>query len=111
MTANVFALLDEIRRRPEMYVGGDEDDRGAQLESIETLLYGYSLAVELHALDDPGRGIVESFSDDLDKRFGWSTALGPIVAILEGTPSGQDAWEQFWMLISDFQQHLGSEGS
>ena len=105
---DVFTLLDEIRRRPTMYVGGDEQDRSGQLASIETLLYGYSLAVELHGIDDPGRDFVKAFATYLHDRFGWSTALGPAVAVIDGTAHDSDPLERCWLLIDDFRQHLAS---
>jgi len=43
-----------------MYVGGDDTDQADQLKRIETTLYGYSLAVELHDLDEPGITILST---------------------------------------------------
>lgn len=102
----VFTLLSEIRERPAMFVGGDESDRGAQLRQLETLLYGYGLAVEAHGLEDPGRDFVKSFAVYVNKRFGWPTALGPIVAILDAASPSQDPWELFWKLVNDFKHYL-----
>lgn len=105
-----FTLLNEIRQQPEMYVGGDSRDRTAQLRNLEILLNGYSLAVEMHGLDDPGRGFVRSFAAYLHRRFGWPIGLGPIVAILDGVRPGEDPWRRFWTLIDDFREHL-SDGA
>ena len=91
-----------------MYVGGDEHGRARQLRELETLLYGYSLAVEQHDLDEPGRGFVKAFGAYLEKRFGWPTTLGPVVAILDGIQPHEDPWERFWELIDEFKNELGS---
>ena len=108
---NVFEVLHEIRERPYMHVGGDSTDRVAQLKALETLLYGYSLAVEHHGIDEPGRGFLKSFSGYLQARFGWPTALGPIVAIVDGLDPGEEPWERFWELIDEYEQHLKSSAA
>ena len=105
----IYTFLSEIRQRPGMYVGGDEHDRGGQLRRLQFLLFGYGSAVELHGIDEPGRGFVVAFNDYLRERFGWSTSLGPMVAIIDNTPTPADAWSRFWELIDEFQCDSSSE--
>jgi hypothetical protein len=42
------SLLEEIRKRPQMYLGGDERN----LESLATLLDGFKMAEWFHALPE-----------------------------------------------------------
>lgn len=50
--APVFDLLDELRKRPGVYVGGDGSQRVTQLHSLKQLLCGYSLALRHHGIGE-----------------------------------------------------------
>jgi len=104
---SVFDLLDDVRKRPSMFVGWDEWERRRQLEALESMLFGYQRAVVQHGLDDPGRALLTGFGDYLQARFGWSMSCGPIGAILEHSPTEQEAWTRFWVLLDDYKRDRG----
>jgi hypothetical protein len=101
---SLFELLDDIKKRPAMFVGGADTDRGAQLRGLETLLVGYGLAVQRHRLDEPGKDFVGTFAQYLLKRHGWSASCGPIAAIRANAASDDEAWDMFWRLVDDFKR-------
>jgi len=48
---------------------------------------------------------VPALGSYLYERFGWSsTCLGPVRALLDETPPGEDPWLRFWELIDDFRR-------
>lgn len=49
----VFDLLDEVRKRPAMYVGWDEQHRVRQLQDLEYLLSGYTITLRNHSIHEP----------------------------------------------------------
>jgi hypothetical protein len=50
---SVFDLLEDIRKRPAMYVGLDASDRAGQLRNLELLLAGYAMALDRHGIVEP----------------------------------------------------------
>jgi hypothetical protein len=100
---SLFELLNAIRLRPEMYVGGDRSQRGAQLQHLEFLLHGYALAVEVHHLDEGVKDFPREFAEYLQHTYGWSAAAGPVAAIRDATSDDDEAWELFWSLVQDFK--------
>lgn len=94
-----------------MYVGGDAQDRGRQLRELESLLFGYGSAVELHGIDEPGRRFVQTFNGYLRERFGWSTNRGPMAAIIDNSPTPDEAWSRFWELVDEFRRDSSFESS
>ena len=106
----IFDLLEEIERRPSMYVGGDASHRVAQLQSLEMLLFGYSLAVRAHNIDEPVKDFPREFAEYLGRKYAWSAACGPIAAILEVAASDTEAWEMFWRLVKEFRASRGNRG-
>ena len=50
---SIFDVLEAIEKRPEMYVGYSDRERGQQLRNLELFLVGYSVACELHGVDQP----------------------------------------------------------
>lgn len=103
-----FTLMELIEKRPGMYVGYSDGQRDEQLRSLEMLIVGYSLAVELHDARDPGFEAYSGFADYLRGRFGWSMSSGPIAAIRQASGSGDDAWSRFWQLLSEFRANVES---
>jgi hypothetical protein len=100
---SVFDLLDEIEKRPGMYIGWGPDERGKQLESLEAMLMGYSHAVSMHGIDDPGKDFFETFIHFLQKRYGWSGELGPIGEIRYHAANDEEAWDMVWKLLREFR--------
>ncbi|WP_437936848.1 hypothetical protein [Sorangium sp. So ce341] len=101
--ASVFEVLDEIRKRPGMYVGGDESQRAMQLQNLEQLLCGYSLALRHHHIQERVADFTHEFGAYLWETKGWSASCGPIAAICEAARSDEEAWELFWRLVDEFR--------
>jgi hypothetical protein len=99
----VFDLLNDIEKRPNMYIGWGPDERGKQLESLQSMLMGYGHAVHRHGIDDPGGNSLESFGRFLRERYGWSEELGPIGEIRFRATSDEEAWNMVWKLIREFR--------
>jgi hypothetical protein len=101
--ASIFDLLDEIRKRPGMYVGYDDSKRALQLQTIETLVDGYRLALQYHNIKEPVSDFNHEFAMYLSETREWSESCGPVVAILEAAKSEEEAWELFWQLVDEFR--------
>jgi hypothetical protein len=100
---SMLNLLSLVQKRPVMYVGAADSARGAQLDRLETLIAGYSLAVTWHGLDDPGLKLYGEFAPYLEERFAWDLNRGPIRAIRNATRSDAEAWDSFWQLLWEFR--------
>jgi hypothetical protein len=101
--ASVFDLLDEIRKRPGMYVGYDESKRALQLQTIETLMDGYRFALQYHNINEPVSNFNSEFGDYLRETKGWCMACGPVVAILRAAKNEEGAWKLYWMMVDEFR--------
>lgn len=106
--ASIFDILDAIKHRPSMYVGGSNEERGEQLRNLDWLLNGYALAVEHHGIQDSPRDFPRQFAEFLHAKHGWSTASGPVAAIRSNTKSDMEAWEQFFINAEEFRRTLAS---
>jgi hypothetical protein len=107
---SLFAILELVEKRPAMYVGFSESERGDQLRNLEMLIIGYALAVRQYGLRDAGWEAYVSFPDYLEERFGWSMSCGPIAAIRSASPDDRDAWERFWALLREFRARHADAG-
>jgi len=103
MASSVFEVLDEIRRRPGIYVGGDESRRAMQLQNLEQLLCGYALALRHHQIQEPVADFIQELGNYLWETKGWSASCGPITAIREAAKSDEEAWVLFWNLVDEFR--------
>ncbi len=101
--ASVFAVLEEISKRPGMYVGGDETQRVLQLRNLEQLLCGYSLALRQHGIEEPVTDFIRQFGEYLLEKKRWSASCGPVVTIVEQAKSDGETWELFWTLVDEFR--------
>jgi hypothetical protein len=106
---SLFTILGLVQMRPGMYVGGTDSERTLQLDNLEMLITGYSLAVRQHQLRDAGFDLYAGFSSYLEERFGWSMSQGPISAIRHAATSDTEAWENFWRLLWDFRDAKESQ--
>lgn len=104
----VFDLLNEVRKRPAMYVGWDERHRRRQLQDLEMLLYGYAIALKYHGIQEPVVDFMREFSNYLRQTRGWSLSCGPTAAIVEATANEQEAWDLFWKLVDEFHASIPS---
>jgi hypothetical protein len=107
---SVFDLLKDIERRPSMYIGWSDTERGRQMQDLEALLMGYGHAIERHAIDDPGRDFMKTFASYLRDTRGWSAAGGPMDAIRRAANNDEEAWELLWKLIAEFRSTVESGG-
>ena len=98
--ASVFDVLDEIRQRPGMYVGSDDSRR---LQNLEQLLFGYSLALRQHHIQEPVVDFVRELGAYIWRTREWSASCGPAAAIRAACTSDQEAWETFWTLVDEFR--------
>lgn len=103
---SVFDILDAIEKRPSMYVGASNAERGTQLRNLEMLLGGYALAVQQHDLQEPVKDFPREFAAFLHKRFGWSAEAGPVAAIRDASQDDEDAWQKFWALTKEFRKSI-----
>lgn len=104
--ASIFEVLEAIEKRPSMYVGASNSERGEQLRNLELLLHGYAIAVDSHGLSEPVQDFPKAFAEYLYKRFEWSASAGPVAAIKDAAKSDEDAWQMFWKLVKDFRNSL-----
>jgi hypothetical protein len=101
---SVFDLLDDIEKRPNMFIGWGPDEWGKKLDSLEFMLVGYGHAVFRHGIDDPGKDLFATFSRFLRERYGWEEAeLGPIRTIQLHTANDEEAWNMVWKLLREFR--------
>jgi hypothetical protein len=105
---SVFELLDAIRQRPAMFVGGEASNRGDQLWNLELLLHGYALAIQAHQIEEPVKDFPREFAGYLQHKYNWSVAAGPIAAIREAAPDDEEAWKMFWRLVEEYRKSLGA---
>jgi hypothetical protein len=103
---DVFDLLDQIKRRPGMFVGGSDSQRGEQLRNLELLLHGYSLALGSRQIRERVNDFPRTFSNNLHGRFGWSTSCCPAAEVRDASNTDDEAWEMFWRLVGEFQASL-----
>ena len=54
------------------------------------------MAVEMHALPDPGEELLRRIEDRLRVQRGWSMSRGVIEAVLEHSQTPEEAWDLFW---------------
>lgn len=105
----VFDYLDEVRKRPSMYVGLDDRHRRRQLQNLELLLNGYATALDYHHVQEPVADFVHEFSEYLRRTRDWSLSCGPTAAIFDATANQQEAWDLFWKLVDEFRATMPSE--
>jgi hypothetical protein len=96
--SDVYEVLEHVRLRPGMWVR-----RGSVLE-LETMLSGYSLALEVHDVPeyfdlDPARG---PFAAWLIETHGWPMSEGWAKAI-EAHAGTEPAIELFFRLLDEYR--------
>ena len=101
---SLFTILALVQKRPGMYVGGTDAERTLQLDNLEMLITGYSLAVRQHGLRDAGFDVYAGFGPYLEERLGWSMSQGPIRAIRHAATHDAEAWDHFWRLLWEFRE-------
>jgi hypothetical protein len=99
---DVYGILEQVRLRPGMWV------RGGSLEELSTMLFGYSLALQVHGVPErfelhPALG---PFADWLRETRGWSMVLGWATAIEKNAGEGTPL-ELFFGLLDEYRASRG----
>jgi hypothetical protein len=99
---SLLAILWLIQRRPSMHLGGEDSERGLQLDNLEVFIRGYEYAVRQHQLQDRGFALYADFGTYLEDKFGWTRCGRPIAAIRKAARSDSAAWDDFWRLLWEY---------
>ena len=68
---DLYFLLQKIKARPEMYIGG-----AAPLRDLENLIQGYGLALNNHDTHERGNNFNQQFAEFLAATLGWPVNRG-----------------------------------
>jgi len=102
----IFDLLENVERRPYMYLGGSGPKD--LLIGLELFLSGYEAAISHHSVDDaPGKQFMREFGEYLSAKYDWSMSCGPIAAIRDAAANDEDAWKMFWKLVNEYRRSRG----
>jgi hypothetical protein len=106
--ASLLQRLDLIRMRPGMYLGANAPNHGVMLDRLDTWIVGYSEAIRVHQIRDPGVELYESFWQFLEKRLDRSMEKGTIQTIRMLSVTDAEAWEMYWRLLAEFRASVGA---
>lgn len=101
MNPSILRVLSLIQRRPEMYLG-PSSSRGRQLDMLQGIISGYTLAIHQHRLPNDDFATISRLEDHMRERLGVEGS--PITATLSAASSDEEAWERVWTAISSFIQ-------
>ncbi|MCP3142912.1 hypothetical protein [Pyxidicoccus xibeiensis] len=93
----------------EQYLGCADDQRDKQLNNLQFIIYGYTVALKQHQLGEPTEDFLSDFAHSLRKKFGGSMSTGPIAAIRRESKNDEVAWSRFWILVWEFSKSLGMD--
>ena len=99
IVSNIFDWLDEVRRRPEMYLGDVNS-----LASLEAMIWGYEAAISIHRIEEPTPRFDRTFLSWVRLRRGWSTSLGWADAIHRAVREGQRPLDLFFELVDEYRK-------
>lgn len=91
---SVPALLNEIRRRPGMFLGGPS------LVRLAPFVNGYALALDRMRIDSR-YALMADFRDWIQARYR-STQASWDALILQNSKDDADAFDRFWLLLDEF---------
>ena len=74
---NIFTLLDNIKKRPNMYI------KDKSLKDLEALIAGYYMGLYNHKIVENVPEMTHHFSIWILSKYGWSTSTGWANAIIE----------------------------
>lgn len=95
---SVFEWLDEVRKRPSMFVG----DKVSALTVIAGYLYGYYVAMDIHGILEPGPRLAqEHFSTWLRLR-GYREFASGWASVLQDA-HGSAAFDKFFELADEYR--------
>jgi hypothetical protein len=97
---DVQDVLEQVRLRPSQWI------RHAQLRELQTILFGYSLALTVHGMDERfDLGPVGPFAEWLQARRGWSMSMGWADAIAQHA-GAEEPLTVFFRLFDDYRASL-----
>ena len=96
--SSIFALLDNIRARPAMYL------RGYSLRDLETLIWGYYAALREHGIVEDVPQMTRHFLFWLHRRTGWSTNCGWDDAIEARYPDTGRSFAAFFEFVDEYRK-------
>lgn len=96
---DVYDLLDHnVRQRPLMWA------RGGSLQELQSILFGYSVALEVHAVPEEFvLGPIGPFARWLGSQYGWGMSLGWATAIEQHLDDGETAMDAFFRLLDEYR--------
>lgn len=93
----VMSLLNEIRRRPGMFLGR------ASIAKLAPFLNGYQLAMHRAGVKAPDELLMASFRDWIHERYK-TTKVGWETLILQDSKDDEgEAMDHFWRLLDEFR--------
>jgi hypothetical protein len=103
---DIFDLLEEVQKRPSMYLGSNA--QGEQLRNLELLVSGYTLALQRHGIRERVADFSRDFAKYLHDRFDWGVSCGPVAAVRDASKNEEETWSTFWKLVQEFRTSLTS---
>jgi len=103
---SILTVLTVIQQRPSMYLGWDEQARRAQLQALEAVIAGYSLALYQHRTGSDDLAMIGELKKFLRKKSGADNLSG-IGQILATSATEAEAWARVWALIDEFRELKG----
>lgn len=97
--ANVFDWLDEVRRRPSMYVRAE-----SAADDLEHLLWGYETALHVHGVDEDTPRFGRTFLAWVRLRRDWVMSMGWAHAVSREAKKRQTPLELFFELVDEYRQ-------
>jgi len=91
---HVFDWLDEVRRRPAMFI------RDGSLRELESLVHGYLTAQDVHGIDEGVPSLGRHFGTWLRLKTGWSLSAGWAYAI---ETNSTDPLERFFAFTDSYR--------
>jgi hypothetical protein len=106
---DIFDLLDNIEKRPGMYLGGNGFTN--QLRALEMYLIGYSTACYINNIKEPGSNFIGDFDSFIVKKYKLRSCLGPIGTIIQKNKTEEEAWKMFWSFVREFKDEYKKTNS
>ena len=98
---DIFELLDLIRARPGMYLGGDDEHVRERLTVLESMLRGYGFALYQLGYDDLNVHFLRELGRFIQPKLGYGNEIGPVWAAFKHDPT--NPLEQFWKFVDEFR--------
>ena len=96
---SIYAWLEEVRKRPGMFVTD-----GNNLADLETLIWGYHMALKQHGIIEKGPKFeTRDFIQWLHVQTGTGGALGWSNILNEKYPNPELAFQKFWEYIEEYK--------